>query len=575
MMSSCKNIWVITHDNHIDQRILFVVKSLFQKGCRVRLFAGKRFSIFDDDHDSTIRPYNHQEYKISDMFQYNYNKKDISISEHQELEVVKSIIAGFDLEEIRVSRVVTKKIGVYKCCGVVDNEGIVYLDILNIQTKVHLRWNTYDKEIEKVSLPLVYNGLAFACYYDKQIQLTPGAFSILGDFYKNALISEVDKAKVSFYKNRIYSGDVDNYSIINLENHSFSVSSSLLSLTNGNIEFQNKKFEFNDFCEIIYDFTPIFQSVSRFIDEKPDCVYVTDLPTLPIGYILKETLGIKLVVDCHEWWKGQSVLWEPDAIEKIKLIDKYEKFLYSVCDKRITVGEQLANLLQDYFLLPFEHFYTVSDHLVKISDASMSNNDDPDLEKNIFWNDKFGLPKNAKVCIFQGSLTTNRNIENLVRSVDYFEDNHYLVIVGDGPIASSLKSLSDKLHKKGQIIFAGWVMQEDLLAFSTNAEVGIIPYLSINDYYATSSPNKLSEYYASKVPIIADFSMKEICNNIIRDGVGLEVDCTQPNILGKSISKLLSDDDLIKLMKKNYEKKLKIFNEPVQKEKMLDIILNY
>ena len=570
MTHSSKNIWVITHDNHIDHRILFVSKSLLQQGNKVKLFAGQCFSIFDEDQDFIVRPYINQSGNIDSIFKC----QNINTDDCKELGVVKSIISTFDLGKINASEVIKKRTGIYQCVCVKDKEGIIYIDILNDQTKTHFYWNSYDEEIKEVLVSdFGANSLAFCYYYDKLIQSKFHKPSFLSNFYKSGLIKKKEEQNISFYKNKIYSGNVNDYLVIDLDHNTFVSCSKLLGLSRGTIEFQGQKFYFNEFCENIYNFTPIFQSLLRFIDEKPDYVYVADLPTLPIGYILKKVLGVKLIVDCHEWWMGQSLLWEPDATKKIQLINKYEKYLYSACDKRITIGQQLGHFLEHYFSLPFEYFYTVSNHIINYNEVSALESSE--LRKEEFWHSKFSIPKNAKVCIFQGSLTSNRNIENLVKSVDYLNNNHYMVIIGNGPIFSSLQSLSKKLNKKKQIIFVGWVSQEELLAFAINADVGVIPYVAINEYYATSAPNKLSEYYAAHLPIVADSSMKEICSNITKDRVGLMVNCKKPSVLGESISKLLNDNDLLISMKKAYEQKLETFDEKTQQQKVLDILLNH
>lgn len=563
-----KNIWIITHDNHIDHRTLFVAKSLIQQGAKVKLFAGECFSIFDDDQDFVVRPYNRKLDDINCLFGHN----NIQSHDSNELKFIESIVKNFNSIKADPSKIIQKKIDIYQCIRAVDDEGIVYLDIFNIKTKKHFYWNSHNKEINEIVVPdSVNSNMALLYYYDKKMQLEFNHQSLLNKFYDCGLISKEEEKNFSFYKNRIYTGNSRNYAMIDLDHNSLLSCSTLSRLQNGNIEFQGKQFFFDDFCQDIYDFTPIFQSVCRFIDEKPDVVYVTDLPTLPIGYILKETLQAKLIIDCHEWWMGQLVLWEPKATKKMRLIDKYEKYLYSACDKRITVGEHLAKLLHNYFSLPFEYFYTVSDHLVSSPNIGMLDNDR--CEKEEFWYSRFGIPKDAKVCIFQGSLTTNRNIENLVKSIECFDNNHYLVIVGNGSILSMLQSIAEKLNKKKQVLFIGWVGQEELLNFSINADVGIIPYVAINEYYATSVPNKLSEYYAANLPILADSSMKEICSNITKAGIGLVVDCVNPSVLGHKISRLLNDNNLLKTIKKNYQKKLEAFDEEVQKQKVLDILL--
>src|SRR5262249_33528885 len=106
-----------------------------------------------------------------------------------------------------------------------------------------------------------------------------------------------------------------------------------------------RTFDFSPFRQYVYDYGQIFQLVKEEVEvagAPPDLVYVADLPTLPIGYMLKETVNCTLVVDCHEWWKEQAALFAGRNTNLIKSSDDYERFLYPMCDHRITVGRGLA-----------------------------------------------------------------------------------------------------------------------------------------------------------------------------------------------------------------------------------------
>jgi hypothetical protein len=74
------------------------------------------------------------------------------------------------------------------------------------------------------------------------------------------------------------------------------------------------------------------------------------------------------------------------------------------------------------------------------------------------------------------------------------------------------------LHNK-RIFFPDAVSEEELvLAAATSADVGLIPYPRTNTLYSNCSPNKLSQYMAASLPILANDT------NFVRDIV-TESDC--------------------------------------------------
>ena len=90
-------------------------------------------------------------------------------------------------------------------------------------------------------------------------------------------------------------------------------------------ELGGKRFDYREYRKIVYDFSPILEQVRRALQkERPDLVYVADLPTLPIGVMLKEVTGCTLMIDCHEWWYKQARLWESSMEQKIALSEKSE-----------------------------------------------------------------------------------------------------------------------------------------------------------------------------------------------------------------------------------------------------------
>jgi glycosyltransferase involved in cell wall biosynthesis len=312
------------------------------------------------------------------------------------------------------------------------------------------------------------------------------------------------------------------------------------------------RYDFGSFKVSVYDYTQLLGVVKEFLATHPDTpaptlIYVADLPTLPIGVLLKRKYpGSKLIVDCHEWWREQEAIWNPDGVQRIKAIDVHERDLYSACDMRITVGEELAKAMQADLKQPFETVYTC---VFDEPPAQQSAEERAAWRKNCL-----GVPGDTKIALFQGSLTEKRNLEALMRSTRYMREDQRLVVVGDGPFRGEMEKM---LHRDGcseRVIFTGWVAQERLIDFTLAADIGIIPYKAYSPYYALSMPNKLAEYHACHLPIIAGKDLVEISRIIETDKIGVSTETGAPEMLGGMVAKLLDDQPMLDHWRANYEK---------------------
>ena len=308
-------------------------------------------------------------------------------------------------------------------------------------------------------------------------------------------------------------------------------------------KLENKEFNFTEYRKVLYDFSPILEQVRRNLkEEKPDLVYVADLPTLPIGVMLKEAIGCKLMVDCHEWWYKQARLWESKMERKIELAEKSEAELYPKCDVNITVGKYLAQDMSETYHKHFDVIYScMSSGLSLVSSTAEDG----------FW-EEYGIPEKCKVAIFQGSMTDLRNLDNLARATRYLDEDCRVVIVGGGPYEETFLHI---LHEEGnpdRVVMVGWVNQSDLLRYTVNADLGILPYSAMDEYFSYSVPNKLMEYFEASLPMLYDVSMKEISMVAGEHNVGVAEDLSDPEKFGMTLNNLLHDPDRIAEMKANY-----------------------
>lgn len=303
-------------------------------------------------------------------------------------------------------------------------------------------------------------------------------------------------------------------------------------------------FHYGEYEKIVYDFSPILENIRRALSEEvPEIVYVADLPTLPLGLMLKEAYGCRLMVDCHEWWYKQARLWEKDFVRKIELSEQSEAEFYPKCDLCITVGQYLADDMAKCYRRPFEVVYSCMSAQLAVK----AEDKDP-----LFWQKRFGLPVGAQIAVFQGSMTSLRNLDNLARATKWLGAGHNLVVVGGGPYEAEFRKILEKEGSPEKTFFAGWVAQNRLMQYTVNADLGVLPYSAVDEYFSYSVPNKLMEYFEAAVPMLYDSSMKEISMVAGENRVGVGADLMNPEEFGKTMDRLLSSPEELEELRKNY-----------------------
>jgi len=545
-----KHAWLITHDTAIDRRIYFFSDYFQAQGYKVKLFAGE-YNASTQDPPFVIRPVS----KIL-VKEYTPNSDDIpfelmsttgAIIRLQEEHFQKNHQYADTLKALGFSRkIVTLEIhsptaDSFTLTAGNGSQQIIY----NHTTKMllYIHWSKHFNKKEHDGLHHVEEAIFSMLSSDAECGVARNIegidlfsyYDVNGDKYIRCNAGH-DIYDYSYSQKALYK-IVSNYFI--------DATPTLLHYDCG---------EYKNFRDVIYDYSPILASVDQHAEEPPSIIYVADLPTLPIGIMAKEAFSCPLIIDCHEWWRRQSMLWEPKATAKIALIDHYEKELYPKADLRITVGKELAAAMGEEFYAPFETVFSV------VNTSLMP--DQADGRHTLA--SLLGLPEDSKTAIFQGSLTTLRNLETLMKATKFLAESHYLVICGGGPYEERMRKILDANGNPARVIWVGWIPQNELMRYTQGADVGILPYVAIDDYYAMSMPNKLMEYINAGLPIIADTSMLEISNMISENEIGQTTDCRDPQILGSSINRFLLDDNARQTTIQNCHICAQRFTQPAQ-----------
>ena len=278
----------------------------------------------------------------------------------------------------------------------------------------------------------------------------------------------------------------------------------------------------------------------RFIYEKAaqfefDIIHCHDLPVLKPAILLSATRDVPLIYDAHELYPSQKVL--PLRLRIRSLLNEVMYVKYA--DYVITVNEFIADIMK--------RRYGIQDVGVIMNCTKLEEGLNPDEYRNLL-RERLGLKAEDRIVLFQGWISYERNLSNIVRAFKYVGDNIKLVLIGYGEYEEELKKIVKKERLKKRVYFMGAVPSSEILKYTAGADLGIVPYEPIDENHLYCSPNKFFEFILSGVPVISnDLPFFKKMNE--RYGVVITADMKRPFELAKTLKGIFENEtELSRLM---------------------------
>ncbi|MCX6731892.1 MAG: glycosyltransferase [Candidatus Parcubacteria bacterium] len=281
----------------------------------------------------------------------------------------------------------------------------------------------------------------------------------------------------------------------------------------------------------------------------PTPVYTGERLTLPVGMALRSVKKIKPdIIHVHTPF---TVGWEAilaAKIFKIPLVGTHHTF-YDHYLKHVRLNYDWAKKLSWKYTVAF---YNRCDLILNPSQSLTDTmikkglKKPADVLRNFIETDFFKPAadkqiKQKKSITYMGRLSYEKNIDQVIKAfalVLKARPNLNLTIIGDGPERKNLENLTGKLGIKNNIIFTGFLRNENLLLA-----------LQSNDIFVTASksenmPLSVVEAMAVGLPCVA---VKEKgLTELIKDGYnGFLVEADRPEKLAKKILDLLARPELL------------------------------
>jgi glycosyltransferase involved in cell wall biosynthesis len=176
--------------------------------------------------------------------------------------------------------------------------------------------------------------------------------------------------------------------------------------------------------------------------------------------------------------------------------------------------------------------------------------------------------------IYTGSITFNRGLENLVRSLKFLP-NMYLVMMGYGKndFKKKLLAIANENNVSDRFSFFGPVPSDEVTAYTQEADLGIAPIINACLSYYYCAPNKIFEYLLGGIPVVAS-NFPEMEKIVKENNIGTTFNPEKPESIAKAVKEVFSDDERYKQMKTNTKIAAEKYNWENEEKKLLNIYKN-
>lgn len=267
-------------------------------------------------------------------------------------------------------------------------------------------------------------------------------------------------------------------------------------------------------------------SPERIAAHAPDLVVSSDLPGLVGASIAARRLGVPHLHDCHELYLESTSLRPYER----RLLWPFEKAYMRRADAVVVVNETIRNEYRDRYGV----------------EGTVLRNAAPAVPESVRSNPMdiralAGLDRTAKVVLYQGGLVPGRGLDVCVRAAAHFDDGVHLVLIGKGRSRDELVMLAEEAGVGDRVHFLPAVEPGELPAYTSAADVGVIPYqpVSRNNEYAL--PNKIFEYTGAGIPVVAS-DLPELRRIVSTSECGVTYDSFDPVDLARALRDVLSTE---------------------------------
>ncbi len=277
-------------------------------------------------------------------------------------------------------------------------------------------------------------------------------------------------------------------------------------------------------------------------DQKADAVHIHDLPLARVGNRLKEKCSAGFVLDLHENWPdfldvsqhtkslagrllSSTAQWRRYENESVRQADRVITVVAEMKDRLVRNGAQEAKII-------------ILENTPPVSSVMNSTPGESEI---------FNL-------VYVGGVTQHRGLQYVIRGLALLGEGlkWHFTVAGDGRYLPELKTLTVRLGIDDRVSFEGKIAKQEAETLISMSDLAVLPHVrSVQS--DNSSPNKLFEYMAAGIPVLASdcISIKRV---IDETDSGITYVYDSPENLALKLRELYLDRENLRLMGENGRK---------------------
>jgi len=232
-----------------------------------------------------------------------------------------------------------------------------------------------------------------------------------------------------------------------------------------------------------------------------------------------------------------------------------EYYLIKRCDMVITVSEGIAQELSCR--------YRIAPPLII---RNLDNRSQfPSQEERTYTRFVLNIPLDTILIAYQGALTRDRGIFELIGAMSLLPKNIHLLLMGPEPQEDILK----QIRSNPRVHYPGMIPLNLLYKYTSSADIGIAPIKTSGlKSYSLAFPNKFSQYMNAGLALCL-YDIKESREIFKKCPCGIVIPEITPESIHYSIKSLIENHDLEILKKNSKECFLKYYNWDIDREQLI------
>ncbi|MEE2566449.1 glycosyltransferase family 4 protein [Hyphobacterium marinum] len=239
------------------------------------------------------------------------------------------------------------------------------------------------------------------------------------------------------------------------------------------------------------------------VRSEPDVIIGFDPEAMPAAIEAKRRTGARFVFDAHEYHSEE----DPDHPLRGRWVARLETRLDPHLDGFVTVNQSIADLY-------------VRDARIKRSPLVVRNAVDPYPSHDGVdrLRPALGVPESENILLYHGALRPMRGLIQLAEMSWHLPQGWTIAVMGEG----ALREEMERAGHPQRLRFLPSVPHAELPLWIASATLGVILYEGRGENQRNATPNKLWEYAAAGVPMLAR-DLPELAAAIRSAGMGILV----------------------------------------------------